>query len=477
MRISWAALFTLCATLVGASPAFAQIIINASQPQTGSTHGDSLSVVAAVGPYSPSLTVKATVAGRSTTLFLSLHRGWVGALVLTGLPSGEHTLLIEASNTNGDTAQTQIPFLYDPSPVLTLTEPLQFALAQPDIPIKGTCVDDKGICTVKVVATSSPSPLISTTLAVLSVGSFDTAVTPPAGEQILTLTPMDATSQGVSIERKIFVSQAGGLSVEATFQGALLDVDASRALTFDNTVSPSVVRLYDRIGNTNQIIWTAAAADEVVNAASLTPGNGALFVVETPSTALDPLVEWRGGALTQVAHASPTSLIVKGAWAVFNGYIDLCCAPHGLFIRDLAAGTNTHLSTTASAPHVDVTPNGRAVFITPVPYEIQQFDSQPPPGATTTLTSGAPLWSLGPLSDGINVVFTRMPSVNATRSIVLRTAAGVEEVLATELITANPGSASPTGRCASCRPAVPHGSTRSARPATSCSAPSRARAS
>jgi hypothetical protein len=293
----------LCATLAAASPAFAQLTVTVSSPQSASTHGDSLAIVANVNALSA--TVTATVVGRSTTLFLSTFRGWVGTISLKGLPSGEHRVLIEASAPGGQTAQKQVTFNYDPAPVVTLTEPLELAIAQPDVRIKGTCVDDKGICTIKVVATSSPSPLIPETLLVLNGGSFDTAVTPPPGEQILTLTPSDSTSSGAAVQRKIFVAPAtGGLAIEATFQGTILDVDATRALTFDKTVSPSVVRLYDRVGNTSQIIWTAVTADEVVNVAYLTPGHGALFVVDRPY----PSIDSSSGAAAR-SRRSPTRVL------------------------------------------------------------------------------------------------------------------------------------------------------------------------
>jgi hypothetical protein len=431
-----AALFTCCATLVGASPAFAQLTLDVRAPQSGSAHGYTLSIL--LFPSASFSTLTATVDGRSTPLYFFLLKGWVGTIPLTGLASGEHTLLVEAS-LGGQTAQKQVTFIYDPSPVLTLTEPLQLAIGQQDIPIKGTCVDDKGLCTVKVETTSS------TTLLVLKGGAFDTAVTPQAGEQILTFTPRDATSEGVAIRRKIFVATTGGLSIEATFQGTILDIDATRALTFDNTVSPSVVRLYDRAGNTNQIIWTAAASGEEVVVAYLTPGNGALIVVETPMTYPDHLFEWRGGALTEVgAIGNGLTLRVKGAWAVFSGFIGPCCGTSGKFLRDLDAGTNIQFSNSNDGNYADVTPDGRAVFslVSPAPPEVFQFNSQPPPGATTTLTSSAPQKSIAPLSDGINVVFLRTPNfIDGKYSIVLRTAAGVEEVLATDITSpASPGS-------------------------------------
>ena len=55
-----------------------------------------------------------------------------------------------------------------------------------------------------------------------------------------------------------------GLSVADTFQGNILDIDAARALTWDDTVTPSVVRLFDRAADTSQIILTAPNANQYV---------------------------------------------------------------------------------------------------------------------------------------------------------------------------------------------------------------------
>ncbi len=321
-------------------------------------------------------------------------------------------------------------FNFDRLPVLTLTAPAQFAVGQPDIPIAGQCVDDGPTCLV-TVSTNLAENLF------LASGPFNTVVTPPDGPQTLTFRARIRLARPVEVTRQVFVSSKGGLSISGAFQGTILDVDAARALTFDNTVAPSVVELYDRAANTNQIIWTGPVPETilptVVTKGFLTPNNGALFVVKT-SDVIDPLFEWRTGALTQVGNSSPTALIVKGAWASFHGNTVPCCAINGLFLRDLTAGTNIHVATDAPANDTDITPDGHAIFyaLSP-PHEILEFDPTPAPGTTTPLTSSAPLWSHRPRADGVNVVFLRGASVGSgtIQSIVLRTAGGIEEVLAT----------------------------------------------
>jgi hypothetical protein len=428
--------FAVCWTLIEATPAFAQMTFTIHSPKATTLHGypeiydDPVPIAVQVNSPTEVLSVQATVGTRTTALtFTPGQPAWVGSLSLDGLPRGEYTIVFEATNSGGQTAQGQGTFTFDKRPVLTLTAPAQFAVGQPDIPVAGQCVDDGPSCLV-TVATNLRTLLVAS-------GSFNTVVTPPAGEHDLTIRATDATGRYVEVTRHVFVSSKGGLSIAGTFQGTLLDVDAARALTFDDTVTPSVVRLHDRAANTSQIIWTGPVPDTVfptrVNKGFLTPNNGALFVVETQADIIDPLFEWRSGALTQVGNATSYSLIVKGAWAVFNGAVGPNGSGHAVFLRDLTAGTN--IQSPADGGDPDVTPDGRAVFFgIPTPHEVFEFDPSPAPGTVTQLTSAGPLWSVYPRTDGVNVIFVRSDETfTSPKSIVLRTAGGTEEVLATGL--------------------------------------------
>jgi hypothetical protein len=435
-RVLRAALaFVVSWMFAGAAPAFAQITFNVYSPEAGSTQGEPVPIAVSVASATEVQSVTATAGGRSVGLTYNTgQQAWIGSLSLDGLPRGPYTMVIEASNSGGQTAQVSSGITYDKLPVLNLVQPVNYTIGQPDIPVKGECIDDAPGCIVTAAGGFVAAPGLGFPV-LLSTGTpFDAVVRPRDGTGLLTVRATDSTGRYVEVTRRIFVSSRGGLSIADTFQGTIVDIDAARALTFDNTVTPSVVRLYDRAANTNQIIWIAASADELVEQGFLTPGNGALFVVATPTEIYDPLLEWRGGALTQVASVT-NALVVKGAWAAFYARVGPCCLHQSLFVRDLTTGTNIEAAVDAGGAWMDVAPDGRVIFMSnPVPHQLLEFNPNPPPGTTTQLTASAPLWSHSPRTDGINIAFLRETGDGTSRpSLVLRTQAGVEEVLATNV--------------------------------------------
>ncbi len=128
------------------------------------------------------------------------------------------------------------------------------------------------------------------------------------------------------------------------------------------------------------------------------------------------------------------SLAVKGQWAIYSLSIG---GQYPLTLRDLITGTNTVVDADAGKERNDVTADGRVFYWDGAPSEIFRFEQGPPP-TTTQLTSAAPLTSRYPVSDGVNVVFTRGDG-GPTGSFVLRTGDGTEVVLANQVFTPNPG--------------------------------------
>jgi hypothetical protein len=140
--------------LIGAAPAFAQITVNILSPRTHSDFGspliysDPVPIRVAVGSPTEVLSVQAAVGTRTTALTFEAG-AWAGSLSLDGLPPGPYVIVIQATNAGG-TAQGQGNFTFDKLPVLTLAAPAQFAVGQPDIPVKGQCVDDGPTCNISV---------------------------------------------------------------------------------------------------------------------------------------------------------------------------------------------------------------------------------------------------------------------------------------------------------------------------------------
>ena len=429
-----ALLFAIFWMLAGVAPAYAQITFIVLQPHEG-RWGGPVTISTYVQSPTEVLSVVATAGGRSVPLvYNSFTTQWKGSLSLEGLPRGPYTMVIEASNAGGETAQVSRGFTYDKLPIIKIIEPVNSAIGQPDIPIKAECIDDGPTCELRLLIMDAFTTVTLNT-------PIDTVARLKDGVYSLDFTATDSAGQFGGATRRVFVSSSGRLSVADTFQGGILDIDAGRALTFDNTVIPYVVRLYDRAADTSQIIWTATSTSQTVEKGFLTPGNGALFVADTPGESYGPLFEWRGGALTQVANAANYSLVVKGSWAVFDASIPPCCTTTGFFLGNLTTGTNIQVANHSGGIHTDVTPDGRALFISPVVPQILEFNPNPAPGTTTQLTASAPLWSYDPLADGINVVFRRRLSeaANDGSSLVLRTQAGVEEVLTPNVLAATPG--------------------------------------
>jgi hypothetical protein len=430
-------MFVMSWMLAGAAPAFAQITFTVFHPQEGSIYGEPVMISTRVVSPTEVLSVVATAGGRSVPLvYNSFTNEWSGSLSLDGLPRGPYTMVIEATNSGAETAQVSRGFTYDKLPFIKIIQPANGSIWQRDVPIKAECIDDGPTCTLTAEIISGP--ITQTT------GQLDTVFRPTEGRRFLNFTATDSTGRPtIAPPRLVFVTLGDGLPVADTFPGQILDIDADRALTVDDTEPLAVVRLHDRAADTSQIIWTAASANERVDRGFLTPANGALLRVTPPDGTYTPLYEWRGGALTQVGNARGY-IVVKGAWAAFYGYAGPCCPVVGVILRDLTAGTNIEVPTNNGGGEFDVAPDGRVYAISPsngtVPYEIVEFNPNPPPGTTTQLTAGAPQSSINPRTDGINVVFARSED-QGEWSIVLRTQAGVEEVLSADLLSANPGGA------------------------------------
>jgi hypothetical protein len=132
---------------------------------------------------------------------------------------------------------------------------------------------------------------------------------------------------------------------------------------------------------------------------------------------LDGTFDWRGGTPEKLEFGG--LLTVEGNWAVWSW-----------FRRDLAAGTTVQFATEAQSP--DPAPNGDVVYATYLyDHEIVRYRG----GTSQTLTASPDsLWNYAPVTDGINVVFTRgNPPAYGTQQrhrIILIRPDGVEEELA-----------------------------------------------
>jgi hypothetical protein len=431
-RAAFAVALGWLVTVADATPAAAQVTVDILNPSPDLPENDPIAIAVSVTSVSAVTSVEAQVGTK--TAVLDLHQGnWFGYINMSGLARGQHQLVVTATNAAMQTGQATRTFMLDRTPAITITSPVDYALGLPEVRAKATCTDDGGPCQMTVGYLNGP-------LLAAGTGSIDTLIKPIDGTPRLEFVATDSTNRSSKVQRNVSIHSSTRLRSEQGFAGRILDIQADRALIFEDSASPAVVRIVDRTTNTSQIIWTAPASNHSTDRGFLTPA-GALLVVFNPSSfgGLRELQEWRGGTLTLLGLVELESPRVKGQWAIYSP----STGQFPLMLRDLTTGANTVIDTDAGNERHDVTADGRVFYWDGTPSEIFRYEPGPPP-TTTQLTSGAPEPSRFPVTDGVNVVFTRVatpPNPSPNPSIVLRTGDGTEILLASDVFTAFPGDA------------------------------------
>jgi hypothetical protein len=425
-RMALALVFCWLCVFAGAAPAWAEISISIASPgPQRPVEGDPLEIaVIVLSPPAEITSIQAAVGTRTLTLTKGGVNSWLGSLSMAGLPSGQYQLVVTATNVASETQQATRAFIYDSPPTLTVTAPAEnYTLSGTDVRVRATCVDDGGSCKIGVRTLNGAPPLA------VGIGTIDTIVTPRPGLAVLAIEATDAVpGRATSVLRYVDVLSPRHRPV-ASYSGHILDITPDRALIFDGSVTPSVVRLVDRATNTSQIIWTSQLHPtlgryEFVGQGFLTVSGALLETQFGDGTGESHLREWRGGALTDLGVVLSTETRVKGAWAT---YILLSSPGHPLMLRNLLTGTSSVVTDDWNG--YDVAPDGRVFYSSPS-YEIMSF-APGPPASTTQVTFGSPAWSMNPKTDGSNIVFRRLPKPEALPgSLVLRTSDGAEIVLA-----------------------------------------------
>jgi hypothetical protein len=423
-RAAFGIAFTWLIAIAGAAPAVAQINIKILTPAADVPQDEQMIVTVIAASVSEVTSVQAAVGTRTVALASSSGQ-WVGTLSLAGLARGPHELVVTATNSAAQTQQEARTFIFDQRPVLTVTAPANDTLGQPDVRVTASCTDDGPSCLIIVASESG--------LMAAGNGSLDALIAPPNGVRTIDITARDSAGRTTQISRRVLVNSNPKLTPTASYPGDIVDLHADRALVSDTLNSPATLRIVNRATNASQTIWTANANEYELSSPFLTPG-GAIFIIRSPVNFLWSLREWRDGALHDLGSVSPSSMTVKGQWALYNGF-DNGASP--LILRNLITGTNTEVALGAGNNNNAVTADGRVIFwgySGGAPRQIYEYAPGPPP-TYTPLLSNPTQTSVNPVTDGVNVVYQRIAGYfPAEVTIVLRAGDGTETVLATHLL-------------------------------------------
>jgi hypothetical protein len=373
----------------------ATITLYVTSPAAGALAGNSLHVVAGMTSTYQIQSVTATVAGRLTNLIFNVTVGWTGDLSLTGLPRGPQTLSLNATDVFGNSSQTQVSFVHDQPPSLTVLEPTLPSLTRPQLHVVANATDDDPAGAIIRVYNFGyrGSALLAT-----ATNSLDTFVDLSAWDGQRVQLEFDATDSAgqtttnrtdvyvVSNTNVVEIDRVNSTQGSGPFLSSIRDVSADAILFVDG----SALKSKSRINGVEQVLLNRPdlALDEIF----LTP-HGAIFSTDLTPPARE-LYEVRDGTLIDLGPYQE-NLVVKGNYAIW-------ITGTTLTLRDLLSGTNVVVSSNAANTSNDVAANGDVVYWAGVPYTIFRYRN----GTSAKLANG-----ISPITDGVNVgYFTGSPS-------------------------------------------------------------------
>jgi len=383
VRLFRVKVWVVCLVSLRLATALAQasFSFDVTNPWVGSVNEDNLYVQVGVTSTYEVQSVTATVADRATNLMYDANLGWTNNLALAGLARGTQTIAIVATDFLGNSGQTNISFVHDQPPVLTVIEPAAPLMVRPQFRVKASATDDdpKGaVIKASVLEHLGLRPLAMATNtldAVVDISEFD------GYTATLEFDAIDSVGHNVATQVNVFVCSNTNVFEVDRVSGTIRDVSPDRILSTlgDLYASSNVLMIKSRSTGIETVLvdrpdltWHPGS-----DQAFLTP-HGAIF------TSAQELYEASPGTIIDLGPCQQHSLAVKGNYAIWT-------TDTTLIRRDLLAGTNFLIYTNAAGSPAgsDVAANGDVVY-----SGVYRYRS----GITTLVGSG-----VFPLTDGVNV--------------------------------------------------------------------------
>jgi hypothetical protein len=314
--------------------------------------------------------------------------GFVGDLSLTGVPSGDYTMVIRATDSTAQTAQISITVTLDRAPTLNVTSPMNLSVARPTIPLNLSCGDDSGSCTIVVSINGQEVVRGTDTL------EQDIDLTDRDGTVIdLIISAVDSRQQTTVDSRSIYVETSEFIASIFKAPAEVLDFT-------DNTV------LYRKTDSNDLVISDLTKTDQTtVNLPvdyesgdiAYLSANGAIFVASNgPSVTYNNLFDFNDGNLYDLGYPNDdSSLVTDGNYAIWSN-------AKTLTLRDLSNKTNRIVSTNAGNWQNDVAESGLVVYWDHNYSVVLDSD-----GSQSTIASDVNLWNTYPMTDGDSVVYRK----------------------------------------------------------------------
>lgn len=327
------------------------------------------SVVASVEAATASLTAgEASMCGRYD--YTCPRYGFGGTLDLSQQPRDVPVaLFVTATDALGNVGEAAVVLTRNDPPSLTLTAPVDGALANPTVQIAASCSDDgPGGCvslTASLLAGTERVELASGTTELMT--QLDLSRWEGYAPQ-LDFEGTDELGQVTRVSRNVLINSSPGLTLRATVPGLALDVLGSRVLYLAGTQ----LRVVDKNAQTDVQLFdepkfcpSPAPEFQGVECLSFLSPQGAVYLLG-PETSRPGVYDWRNGTAQLVGEpgtlSGPARLQVEGSFAAFSSH-DAGSGDDTLVVRDLDAGSNFEVSSVI-VEGMDLSVGGDLVFIT-----------------------------------------------------------------------------------------------------------------
>lgn len=382
--------------------------VTISTPSAGQLVEEEVYVSATVQSDFDVLSVTASVEGNSTVLTFSSEAvctqpgarecrpGFGGILSLDGLAPGTYDLQVTVEDALGNIAIDQRSMVLDNKPTITISEPVQFSVARPGVPLDVSCSDDLGSCDLSARVETSETPIASgtdTLTETLDLSDYDgTGI-------ILIVTATDSAGQSTREHRTIYVETSENLVPIEDFTSQVIDFDGTRALIL--TQADTGDSLSIQTTDSDTIIDVEVLPGLTVNPARsfLTP-TGAIYTTKElgESVLTARIYDWSNFNLIDLGHPdSAVSLTVSGDYAIWS-------ERSTLWRRQFSTGMNTVVGNSAGNADNSVASNGVVAYWSySDDYSIVRYDA----GVSTTLASDIEYWNTYPLTDGERFVYRK----------------------------------------------------------------------
>ena len=400
--------------------AAAQISVTIQRPLEGALVGDTFRVAATVTSVLEVSDVTASVLSRSVSMSMvacayttgtnTCHSGWAANIPTTGFPRGDLPITVTARDTEGKVAVATRHATFDRLPVLTVSSPLQYAVARPLVHVVASCLDDDPAGCATIVVSDCPTPPIDSSQTY--AGSFVDVWVRPCSS---------SPGMGVEIGARDYAGQTSvvrvnGISIETSptlrtltaVDGLILDARDTRVLykhfLNPDNIDQSELWIRDFVsGGADTRITAPAGYDLPFNGNEFLTPHGAMFVSRQTSSSTNYRVfEWRHGALVDL-----------GPYGAYMDHSDTYAAwvsdgseQQHLVLRDLQSGTDTGTIVATGVVNLDVANNGDVVFESRTSFE--HYDILRYRGGIVTQLTTDPSFDYGSaVTDGINVSYVR----------------------------------------------------------------------